>query len=143
MGTKIVVATDGSEHAERAIEWCAEHAGALDAEVVVVHAMEPPRYTGVAPSYIWVRAASVEQQKARRNRVAGEWCVPLSAAGVPFRVEVVEGDPAEAVARVAREEAAALVVTGRRGLGPIRERLIGSTSHALMHSLNLPLVSVP
>jgi len=143
MGTKIVVATDGSEHAARAVEWCAEHAAAFDAEVVVVHAMGPPRYTGIAPSYIWVRAASVEQQKARRDRATREWCVPLAAAGVPFRVEIVEGDPAEAVARVAHEEGAALVVAGRRGLGPVREHLLGSTSRALTHSLNLPLVIVP
>jgi nucleotide-binding universal stress UspA family protein len=143
MGAKIVVAVDGSPHAARAITWCVENAPALDAEVVVVHSMEPPKYTGIGPSYIWVRHAGVERQQARRERVTRDWCAPLVAARVPFRVEVVDGDPAEAVARVAREEGAELVVTGRRGIGAVREHLLGSTSHELTHLLDVPLVIVP
>ena len=143
MGTKIIVAIDGSENAERAIAWCAEHAPALDAEVIAVHAIEPPRYTGLAPSYIWVRSASAQQRESRRERATREWCKHLATSGVPFRVEVVDGEPADAVARVAREEGAALVVTGRLGFGPVREHLVGSTSRALTHSLNVPLVIVP
>ena len=143
MGTKIIAAVDGSENAARAIEWCAEHAPALDAEVIAVHAMEPPRYTGLAPSYIWVRCANAQQRESRRERATREWCKRLATAGVPFRVEVRDGEPAAVVARVAEEEDAALVVTGRRGLGPVREHLVGSTSHALTHSIEVPLVIVP
>jgi nucleotide-binding universal stress UspA family protein len=43
----------------------------------------------------------------------------------------------------AKAEQAELVVIGRRGRGGFAELFLGSTSHALTHHLDRPLLSVP
>jgi nucleotide-binding universal stress UspA family protein len=143
MGTKIVVGVDGSDPARRAVEWCAAHAEALGAEVVVVHAIEVPTYIGIGPPYIWLKTPTAEQREARHDLVARDWCKPLANAGVPFRVVITDGDPAPALMETAEHEDAALVVTGRRGHGGFRKLVLGSTSHHLSHHLHRPLVIVP
>jgi nucleotide-binding universal stress UspA family protein len=143
MDARIVVGVDGSDHALRAVEWCAANARALDAEVIVVHAIEVPTYRGFGPPYIWLKSPTPEEREARRDLVARDWCKLLANAGVPFRVVLVEGEPAPALMEVARAEDAALVVTGRRGHSAVKKLLLGSTSHYLSHHLNRPLVIVP
>ena len=141
---KIVVGVDGSEDSARAVEWCARYAPLLDAEVLVVHVVARPAYaTGM---YTWVQPSvslTPNQREELRDSVALNMCKPLSDAGAAYRVVVIEGYPTEGLIQVASHENADLVVTGRRGLGGFKEMLIGSTSHALSHHLDRPLVIVP
>jgi nucleotide-binding universal stress UspA family protein len=53
------------------------------------------------------------------------------------------GDPANALARVAFEHKAALLLVGSRGRGPIRSAIAGSVSAALTRLAPCPLVIVP
>jgi nucleotide-binding universal stress UspA family protein len=146
MTTRIVLAMDESQHAARAMKWCADHADALDAEVVVVHALDiayifgfgsplglappPPPYTE-------------ERIDEFRDVIARDWCKPLADAGVTFRVVVTEARPAELVRETAAREHADLVVCGRRGRGGVAEFILGSVSHELSHHVDVPLVIVP
>jgi nucleotide-binding universal stress UspA family protein len=41
---KIIVGVDGSPSSARAVEWCAAHAAALQAEVVAVDSIQMPLY---------------------------------------------------------------------------------------------------
>ncbi len=138
-----MVGVDGSDPARRAVEWCAAHAEALRAEVVVVHALETPTYAGAGPPYIWLKSPTPEQREARHDLVARDWCKPLADAGVPFRVVIIDGEPAPALMEAATREDAALIVTGRRGHGGFKKLVLGSTSHHLVHHLGRPLVIVP
>jgi nucleotide-binding universal stress UspA family protein len=139
----IVVGVDGSEHSARAVEWCAAHAIALGAEVVAVHAVEIPVFATPGIGYIPMPALTDTDRTALAAAVEREWCAPLAAAAVPFRVVILEGPPATVILDAARSEEADLVVTGRRGRGGFAELLLGSTSHQLSHHLDRPLVIVP
>jgi nucleotide-binding universal stress UspA family protein len=141
VNTKIVVGVDGSEHAQRAVEWCAQHAGPLDAEVVVVHVVDIPAYGAVTAMY--PLGLSADALAEVRDHAEREWASPLEKANVPHRVVVVEGPVAYTLMQVAEREGADLVVTGRRGRGALAEFFLGSTSHALSHHLGRPLVIVP
>jgi nucleotide-binding universal stress UspA family protein len=141
--SKIVVGVDGSEHSARALQWCADHAAALDAEVVVAHVMEIPLYGGDAMWPAPLPGPSPEQCAEVRDEITRDWCKPLADAGVEHRVVLVEGSPPYALMQVADSEGADLVVTGRRGRGGFAELLLGSTSHALTHHCHRPLVIVP
>jgi len=143
MTMKIVVAVDGSECAQRAVEWCARFAPALDAEVIALHAFAEPIYPVPALAYVTVPPLPPEAHDAIRHTLDEEWCAPLSRAGVTYRPVLVVGPAAQAVIRVAEEEEADLVVTGRRGRGGFAELLLGSTSHQLAHHVTRPLVIVP
>ena len=134
MKSKIVVGVDGSEHANRALKWCAGHAAALDAEVVVVHVVETLGFgPSMGPYSTSLPPMTDEEVEEMRDRVGREWCKVLADAGVNYRVIVREGRPAPMLIEIARTEGAELIVTGRRGRGGFAELLLGSTSHQLAH----------
>ena len=146
MTMRMVLAVDESEHAARAMKWCAEHAGALDAEVVVVHALEiayvfgfgsPLALAPPPPPY------PAERIEAYRDIISRDWCKPLADAGVRFRVVIEEARPADLVRKTAEAEGAELVVCGRRGRGGVAEFILGSVSHELSHHVEVPLLIVP
>ncbi len=141
--SKIIVGVDGSEHSGRAVQWCADHAAALDAEVVAVHALDLPTYIGPGMAPYPTSPLTPAQRNEIKDAVTHEWCKPLANAGVAYRGLVMEGDPALALMEAAKAEQAELVVTGRRGRGGFAELILGSTSHALTHHLDRPLVIVP
>ncbi len=138
---KIVIGTDGSVYSQRALEWGAEFAARLGAEVVVVHALEMPVYTG---AFGYVAAPyTPDDRGAMHDLVVEKWCDPLARASVPFEARLVDGAAVPALLETARAEEADLVVVGRRGLGGFAELLLGSTSHQLSHHLGRPLLIVP
>ena len=135
---KIVVGVDGSANSARAVRWCAEHAAALNAEVVAVHVIDLGAGVGVP-----IPPMPPEQRRELLHRVTHDWCKPLADAGVAFRGVLMDGRPALALRAAAGTEQAELVVTGRRGRGGFAKLLLGSTSHQLTHHLERPLVIVP
>jgi nucleotide-binding universal stress UspA family protein len=142
MRTKIVLGVDGSLHAERAVRWVADHATALDSDVIVVYAVDLP-LTATAAEHPLPSLMKPEEHEELESLVARDWCAPLTERGVAFRVKLKDGRPAPAIIDAAHEEDAQLVVTGRRGRGGFAELVLGSTSYHLIHHLDRPLVLVP
>jgi nucleotide-binding universal stress UspA family protein len=144
---KIIVGVDGSEASGRALEWCAAHAEALGAEVVAAFAIDLPIYAASGFGFAPIPVPFPEVTEAERERlhetINGDWCAPLTKAGVTFRGVVIDGSPAVALMALADKENADLVVVGRRGRGGFVELLLGSTTHHLSHHLDRPLVIVP
>jgi nucleotide-binding universal stress UspA family protein len=140
---KIIVGVDGSESSARAIEWCAQYAPALGAEVIVVHAVEIPLFTAPGVGYVPVPTLSDDDRERLREVARTQWCAALGQADVQFDVDLEDGPAATIIIEKARKEDADLVVTGRRGRGGFAELLLGSTSHQLSHHLDRPLVIVP
>jgi len=144
---KIVVAVDGSDPANRAVQWCAKNAAALDAEVVVVHAIHLPMDApvvdlDVSPPVL-IPSPSPEYRAELHEHITNVWCDSLARANVPYQVVLTDNDPVSAIIEAAETEQADLVVTGRRGRGGLAELVLGSTTHALTHHLDRPLVIVP
>ncbi len=143
MTRKIVVGVDGSEQAGRAVEWCASHAASLDAEVIAIHAIDIPVIVSpITPLAPLPQVSEIDRDELRET-VTNRWCAPLTKAGVPFRVFVSGESAPVAIMQTADKEDADLVVTGRRGRGGFAELLLGSTTHALSHHLQRPLLIVP
>jgi len=144
VAVKIVVGVDGSACSTRAVEWCAEYAPALKADVVVVHSVDIPVSVssefGIGP--IGMPFPPELDRDELRRVIEREWCAPLTDAKLAFRVELTDGSPAPAIIAIAQQEAADLVVVGRRGRGGFAELLLGSTSHHLSHHLGRPLLIV-
>jgi nucleotide-binding universal stress UspA family protein len=132
----VVVGTDGSADAERALRFAAEVATRAGAELVVAHATAPAEVVsrrGISP-YI--------DLEERRGVVEG-WCAPLREAGVAYEVEVVRGDARTALLDVARDRVADLLVVGSRGRGPVGRLLVGSVASSLTQHSELPVTVVP
>ena len=101
--------------------------------MVAVHAFEAPVY--FSHPYNETRPVVVDSlhRDGVRRRFEEDWCAPLAAAGVVYRSVMADGRLADVLLDVADREAAELIVTGRQGLNPLGDLVLGSVSHHLVH----------
>ncbi len=132
----IVVGTDGSDTAARAVEEAGRLAAALDATVHVVSAFAPVSGTRLreearqAPSDIEHKVNPREDVDA----LLAEAKEQLEESGVGgVEVHAREGDAADALLDVAEEEKADLVVVGNKGMSGTRRFLLGSVPNKVSH----------
>ena len=126
----LVVGTDGSEGAERAmeevIELVHEH-GATVHLVCVYPAQKPLERLGLT-----ARQESTDLRGVAADVLArGER--RFADAGFSVEKHAREGDPAHVILDVAGEKDADLIVVGARGTGGLRRFLLGSVSSKLVH----------
>jgi nucleotide-binding universal stress UspA family protein len=136
----IVVGTDGSEGALRAMEWTARLARASDASVRAVHVLTYNREL--------LRDVSLDTMTTWRRDLESElktsWVGPLLEHEVPHRCALIEDEsPAAGLIHAADREQADLIVVGTRGHGRLAGRVLGSTSYSLTHHARRPVIVVP
>ena len=120
----IVVGTDGSHHAERALEFAAEEARRRDAPVRVVTAWHVPAAvygSGFAP----MTNPSVEETtRQAAEEIAERAAENLRARGLEVETRVCHAQAADALVQEAH--GADLLVVGSRGHGGFSGLLLGS-----------------
>ena len=144
--TKLVLATDGSEGAGRALDYAVKLAAALDAELLLVAVAAD---MGLSPAELreFLRtenASLAEVLDAQAQQVlerSGARARQLGARRL--RTETAIGDPAETILGIAAREAADAIVVGKRGWGPLRGMLLGSVSQKLASLARCPVIVVP
>ncbi len=136
----ILVGTDGSESALRAMDWAARLARASDASVRAVHILTYDRELA--------RDLSMDTMTTWRRDLGRElkttWVAPLLQHGVPHRSVLVEDEsPALGLIHTADREQSDLIVVGAKGHSSFASRVLGSTSYTLTHQARRPIVVVP
>ncbi len=138
---RIVVGTDFSPVAERALDEALDLASQLGASVILVHAYEIPAFSfpdavvtatsemvqAIATASLAGLAASVERRKQR---------------GIEIRTVLRVGAPSDELEAVAREEGADLIVVGTHGRGGISHVLLGSVAERLLRKATRPVVVI-
>jgi len=136
----LVCAVDDSPAARNAVRVARRLGDALGVELVLAHAVA----STTVPSAAAVPGASAEL--ARDGRAwADELLARLASEhelGTDVRRRVAVGSEAEAIARVAGEARASLVVVGTRRRGPLKALLAGSLSFELRATCPRPVVMV-
>jgi nucleotide-binding universal stress UspA family protein len=118
---KILVAYDGSESAQRALEQAAELAS-TGATVSVISVAEPlPQFGRAAPMLL------PEEDEERRHEL-GDAKATLAGKGIEASVVERKGDPATMIVDEAEQEQADMIVMGTRGLNTAQRWLMGSVS---------------
>jgi nucleotide-binding universal stress UspA family protein len=132
---KTILAVDGSDNSYEAVHVMKYIAGAE--QLTLLHALNVPR--PAYPEMAMMPETAEEMYKALEqsmredgerllNRVQS--LLPLHAG--PTRKHLQIGSPAEVIISMAEEQHTDLIVIGARGLGPIKERLLGSVSHRIL-----------
>jgi nucleotide-binding universal stress UspA family protein len=137
MFESVVLALDGSESSDRALECATELAEQHSSSVRVVHVVELTvgRGGGRAPL----------NEKDIQAKVEGQ-VKALTAAGVKAKLEihtVPAGGPAHVIADVAEAAKADLIITGTRGHTAVVGMLLGSVPQRLLHLAHCPVLIVP
>ncbi|MDH3211911.1 MAG: universal stress protein [Myxococcales bacterium] len=138
---KILVATDFSPHAARALEYAVDWAKTLGATIDVVHVYEAP-LVELTPYHLaiplkvleGVRDAARERLEGLREKVAAE--------GIATAVHLREGNSAEGVADAARELGADLIVMGTRGNTGLKHVLLGSVAERTLRLAPCPVLTL-
>jgi nucleotide-binding universal stress UspA family protein len=140
--TRLVLALDGSPSSSEAVAWAVNMAKGMDAEVVAVFALELPRWYVDYPGYE-SRQPPPEYAARVKTEFQEIWCKPLRDAGLQYRTVIKEGRPASVLLEVADELQADVIVMGRRGLGRVKEVVLGSVSHEVALHSQRPVLLVP
>jgi nucleotide-binding universal stress UspA family protein len=135
MFARIVVGTDGSETAKRALREATELAKQTGASLDVVSAFEPVPSSRLreerleAPSDI-EHAVNPHEDVNAILREAEE---DVSGAGIEVRTFARQGEAADAILDVAEEQKADLIVVGNKGMTGAKRFLLGSVPNKVSH----------
>jgi nucleotide-binding universal stress UspA family protein len=137
---RIVVGVDGSEQAQRALQWAVDEARRRGAKVEAIHAWHLP-YVGAAPYA--AMALEPDSIEAGARRTLDEAVDAADTAGLEPPVErvLVEGPAARALLDAGK--GATLLVVGSRGRGGFAGLLLGSVSQQVAHHAPCPVVILP
>jgi nucleotide-binding universal stress UspA family protein len=136
---QLVVGVDGTAASRRAVQWSAELAAAVDAQVVALHVV-------VRSWLIELGALQIDTTEllARvRAQLTEEWTEPLRDLGVRYTTTLVEGDPATELLAAVTTRHADLVVIGGTHHSGVRDALLGGTAHRVVNRCAIPVVVVP
>lgn len=135
MFSSIVVGTDGSQTAERAVTQAVGLAKSIGARLEIVSAYEPVPTSRLrtqrrdAPEDLQWAVNEREDVDATLKAAAGI----AEEAGVEHAIYARQGDPADAILDVAEERGSDLIVIGNRGMTGAKRFLLGSVPNKVSH----------
>jgi nucleotide-binding universal stress UspA family protein len=128
----VMVAYDGSPHADRALRWAAALARRTGGHIVIAHVIG---FVGAVER--------VELLSERARAMLDQAAAAVVGLGVSCLTAVSYGDPRRALEAMADEHAADLIVAGPRGLGLIGKLVLGTVASHLSEYAERPVVVVP
>ena len=137
MFNKALIASDGSEPSKHAIRYYLELAP-RDTEVLILTVTHAPRDPRAEPPDRFI------VQKGQMWELHQE----SVALAKQLRQDIVinslfkEGLASEVISEIAEEENVDLVVMGNRGLGGVKEWLLGSTCKAVINTIHKPIMII-
>ena len=141
MINKILVGTDGSDHAGRALKYAGELAAQCGAEVIVAAVDRP----GPIPKALREYALSEDISHGEIYEAVGQSgaeAVKKDGATV-VDIQILTGDAAVAIVEAAVKEDVDAIILGSRGHGAVAEILLGSVSRKVLHMAKKPTLVVP
>jgi nucleotide-binding universal stress UspA family protein len=141
---RILVATDGSEGADHAVDYAAQWAKHENADLVIANIMGglPDRLlrSFTQAQHAWLdellQSLAAETLAKARDRA-------LKSGVGAILLESGIGEVAPAIIDIAREKQVDAIVVGRRGAGRIAGLLLGSVSQKLVSLAPLPVIVIP
>ncbi len=142
---RYLVPVDGSEHAQKALEFACQLAEKFDGDLHILHVPQ-----GVAEDRVMIMGGASVMVHADRALLERAGRAVLEAAqgsaqksGVEqVSTELRAGDPAQEIIKSAQESQADVIVIGSRGLGGFGSLVLGSVSHKVNHAAHCTCITV-
>lgn len=133
-----VVAVDGSEPGEKALDHALMLATRLDASLTVVYSVEPRILEDGEELYQEDPDAAGE----RGEEILADAAARADDSDVTVETELLWGDPTETVPSYAEESDADGIVVGHRGLSRRVEGMVGSVAKSIVQNATVPVTVV-
>jgi nucleotide-binding universal stress UspA family protein len=144
---KILVPTDGSKHARRAIEYACDLALKYDAKVYLLHVIQKIDIPAGISEYLEAEGVEESPENVYLAKI-GDKVVEVAEKDVKMKgvkdsqSVVLQGDPAERIVEFARGNGIDMIIVGSRGLGSVEQLFLGSVSHKVCHLAECTCITV-
>ena len=140
MFKNILVPTDGSEPAQRALLMALELAKKFESQIVLLHVVFTPEAMG----YTLSSGISVPQEEIGiyGRAVLSSSLVEIDTRNVPIKKKHLPGHPVGTILQEIENTHADLIVMGNRGYGPIAGSMLGSVSQRVLNKAACPVMIV-
>jgi nucleotide-binding universal stress UspA family protein len=149
---KILVPTDGSEQADKALNFALDMAQKYKAKIEILHVI-PPILTTLTPYPVvsgspvltskliddYYKEAKLEGKKMLTEAIT---LAQSKTEGLEIITKLNKGKPSDIIIAEAENEDFDLIVMGSRGLGGIKEFILGSVSNQVVHESKNPVLIV-
>jgi nucleotide-binding universal stress UspA family protein len=138
---RVLVATDFSEHADKALETGIFLARTLGASIDLVHALAVP-WPVITPYDVTLPASYLDEtRRAARERLQ-TLAEKVQAEGIEVRTHLRNEAPADAIVSCAEELAADLIVMGTHGYTGVKHALLGSVAERTLRAAPCPVLTL-
>ena len=135
---KILLATDGSDHARKAIGYASDLAAKYKATVYLIHVIPP--LTSWAE--VDLEKIQYDQQKIA-NQIIEEAEREVKEKGVEsYQSTILQGHAAGEIIEFARKNSVDMIVMGSHGAGKVEMLMLGSVSNKVCHLADCTCVTV-
>lgn len=145
MFDKVLVALDGSDHAQHALQMASQLAQRCNAALILFHSVEVHPFRSDYDRRVIESAREVYRRigMEQADAILQEAEDLARAAGLDKVTRVVgEGDPVKAMLKITRETPVDVLVVGTRGLTGLREIAMGSVAHKMSVAAPCPVLIV-
>jgi nucleotide-binding universal stress UspA family protein len=142
---KILVPVDGSEHSKKALEFACELAKKFNAQLHLLHVVQPPIRTQTVAAGIISATSELSRKnlneigrslmQAARKLVDDHDCTQAET-------QIEAGLPAHHILKSAAGHDVDMIVMGSRGLSDIAGLVLGSVSHKVTHMAECTCVTI-
>ena len=139
----IIVATDFSENANRAVEQASALAQAWHAQLALLHVFNDSVWASLKAVYDWPGWANAEDPaklaQSRLNelaaRIGKEYAVPVAA-------HLLKGRASQQIGQFVAAQPAGLLVIGEHGENWVRDTVLGGTALKVLEAAKIPVLLV-
>jgi nucleotide-binding universal stress UspA family protein len=147
---KLLVAVDGSDASDAALDHALEMASLLEGSLTVVHAVEPnvevhggdQSLQGFSDADDRLVEEPIEDAEARGERLLEAARSTAATDGHAVDAELLYGDPVEVVPEYAEANGFDGIVVGHRSLDGRYEEMVGSVAKGLIERATVPVTVV-
>ena len=153
---KILYATDLSKNSVYAFRYAMNMAEKYNAEIVILHVIEPipPQVKHYVSLYVnearWEEKIKTEQEMVieQIKKRLQEFCKRESQDDprcllLVSRILVQPGHPAEEILKAAEEEACEIIIIGTHGKGFLKQTFLGSVARSVLDRSRKPVFIIP
>ena len=137
-GERIMVAVDGSEFSDAAVDQAISLGGICSSHIFVISVVD------LYPEQIAVAPTLVEKMSGEAREHLDRAAKKIEKTGIPFETIVrMGGKPHEFIVQEARERSIDLIVMGTHGRSVLERVFMGSVAQSVIGSSPCPVLVVP
>jgi nucleotide-binding universal stress UspA family protein len=144
---KILVPTDGSGHADKALIYASDLAVKYEAELYLMHAVQESKIPDGFDEFL--KAEKIEKPEIQvylenvGKRIVEAAKKKAKSKGLDnVETTIAIGDPTDEILKFAKAKDVDLIVLGSRGLGGIKSVFLGSVSSKVCHQSDCTCMTV-